>query len=63
MTGLNRREFIHRSVKAGLDSASALGVGWWLQDTDPPALEPSTGALSGIPDFSKTSYGGPASHK
>jgi len=60
MTGLNRREFIHRSVKAGLVSASALGVGWWLHDTDPPALEPSTAALSGIPDFSKTSDDGPA---
>ncbi len=60
MTVLNRREFIRRSVKAGLVSASALGVGWWLHDTDPPALEPSTAALSGIPDFSKTSDGGPA---
>jgi uncharacterized protein (DUF362 family) len=59
MTGLNRREFIHRSVKAGLISASALGMGWWLHDTDPPALEPSTKALSGIPDFSKPSDGRP----
>jgi len=53
MTDLNRREFIHRSVKAGLVSASALGVGWWRHDRDPPLLEPSTEALSGIPDFSK----------
>ena len=60
MTGLNRREFIRRSVKAGLVSASALGVGWLLHDTSPPALEPSTEALSGIPDFSITSDGGPA---
>ena len=60
MTDLNRREFIRRSVRAGLVSASALGVGWWLHDTDPPVLEPSTEALSGIPDFSKTSDGGPA---
>ncbi len=59
MTALNRREFIHRSVKAGLVSASALGAGWWLHDTKPPALEPSTVALSGIPDFSKTSNEGP----
>ncbi len=58
MTGLNRREFIQRSVKAGLVSASALGVGWWRHATDPPALEPSTEALSGIPDFSKPSDGG-----
>lgn len=60
MTDLNRREFIHRSVKAGLVSASALGAGWWLHDTDPPVLEPSTQALRGIPDFSKTSDGSPA---
>ena len=60
MTDLNRREFIHRSVKAGLASASALGVGWWLHDKDPPALEPSTEALSGIPDFSRTPDDGPA---
>ena len=53
MTDLNRREFIHRSVRTGLASASVLGVGWWLHDRDPPALEPSTKALSGIPDFSK----------
>ena len=59
MTDLNRREFIHRSVKAGLVSASALGAGWWLHDTDPPVLEPSTEAVSGIPDFSKPSDGGP----
>ena len=60
MTDLNRREFIHRSVKAGLVSAAALGTGWWLHNTDPPALEPSTEALSGIPDFSKAPDGGPA---
>lgn len=60
MTDLNRREFIHRSVKAGLVSASALGVGWWRHDREPPALEPSTEALSGIPDFSRTPNGGPA---
>lgn len=60
MTDLNRREFIHRSVKAGLASASALGVGWWLHDRDPPALAPSTEALSGIPDFSRSPDGGPA---
>jgi len=60
MTGLNRREFIHRSLKAGLISASALGMSWWLHDTDPPALEPSVESLSGIPHFSKSSDGGPA---
>jgi len=60
MTGLNRREFIHRSVKAGLVSASALGLGWWLHGTEPPALEPSTKALSGLPDFSRKPDGGPA---
>jgi len=60
MTDLNRREFIHRSVKAGLVSVSALGVGWWLHDSDPPVLEPSAEALSGIPDFAKASEGGPA---
>jgi uncharacterized protein (DUF362 family) len=60
MTDLNRREFIHRSVKAGLVSASALGVGWWLHDREPPALEPATEALSGIPDFSRSPDGGPA---
>ena len=59
MTGLNRREFIQRSVKAGLVSAAALGVGWWRHATDPPALEPSTAALSGIPDFTLTADGGP----
>ncbi len=60
MTGLNRREFIHRSVKAGLVSASVLGAGWFLHDTNPPALEPSMKSLSGIPDFSKTSVTGPS---
>lgn len=60
MTDLNRREFIHRSVKAGVISASMLGTGWFLHETHPPALEPSTKALSGIPDFSKTSAKGPA---
>ncbi len=60
MTKLNRREFIHRSIKAGLVSASALGGGWWLHQTAPPALEPSTEALSGIPDFSNPSDEKPA---
>jgi uncharacterized protein (DUF362 family) len=60
MTKLNRREFIHRSVKAGLVSASALGAGWWLHDTNAPSLEPSVKALSGLPDFSKTFDDGPA---
>jgi uncharacterized protein (DUF362 family) len=60
MTDLNRREFIQRSVKAGLVSASALGMGWWLHDTAPPALEPAITALSGIPDFSKISDEQPA---
>lgn len=60
MTSLNRREFIQRSVKAGLVSASALGAGWWLHDTAPPALEPSAQALSGIPDFAIPAQGGPA---
>jgi uncharacterized protein (DUF362 family) len=60
MTKLNRREFIHRSVKAGLVSALALGAGWWLHDTNAPSLEPSVKALSGLPDFSKTFDDGPA---
>lgn len=60
MTDLNRREFIHRSVKAGAVSASALGLGWWLHDTDPPALEPSIKALDGIPDFSIKTAENPA---
>ena len=60
MTGLNRRAFIRRSVKAGMVSASALVAGWWLHDTNRAALEPSTEALSGIPDFSKRSHTGPA---
>jgi len=60
MTDLNRREFIHRSVRTGLASASVLGVGWWLHDRNPPALEPSTEALSGIPDFSKPNDKDPA---
>lgn len=57
---LNRREFINRSVKAGLVSASTLGLGWWLHKTAPPPLEPVTKALSGIPDFSKTIDEAPA---
>lgn len=57
---LNRRQFIHRSVKAGLVSASILGGGWWLHDTKPPALEVAAKALSGIPDFSIPSGDGPA---
>ncbi|MCG8688781.1 MAG: DUF362 domain-containing protein, partial [Desulfobacterales bacterium] len=60
MTDLNRREFINRSVKAGLVSASVLGTGWWLHDTAPPALEPVASSLSGIPDFSGASREGPA---
>ena len=60
MMDLNLWEFILRSVKTGLISASAPGAGWWLHDTDHPALEPSTEALSGIPDFSRTSDGNPA---
>lgn len=60
MTDLDRREFIHRSVKAGLVSASVLGGGWWLHHTSPPALEPAAQALSGIPDFSRPSQGLPA---
>ncbi|MCG8617162.1 MAG: DUF362 domain-containing protein [Desulfobacterales bacterium] len=60
MTVLNRREFIQRSVKAGLVSASALGAGWWLHDATPPALEPATRALSGLPDFSRPYDGRPA---
>ncbi|HCY88544.1 MAG TPA: Tat pathway signal protein [Desulfobacteraceae bacterium] len=60
MTGINRREFIQRSVKAGLVSASALGAGWWLHDTAPPALEPSARALAGLPDFSRPYDGRPA---
>ena len=60
MTDLNRREFIHRSVKAGLASTSVLGAGWWLHDMRPPALEPSKQTLSGIPDFSKSSGEGPS---
>ena len=60
MTDLNRREFIQRSVKAGLVSASALGAGWWLHDTRPPALEPSAETLGGLPDFSIPPDHGPA---
>ena len=60
MTDLNRREFINRSVKAGLVSASVLGTGWWLHDTAPPALEPVASSLSGIPDFSGVSREGPS---
>ncbi|VEN75261.1 Tat pathway signal sequence domain-containing protein [Candidatus Desulfarcum epimagneticum] len=60
MTDINRREFIRRSVKAGLVSASALVAGWGLRDTNPPALEPATEALGGIPDFSKAPGAGPA---
>ncbi len=59
MTGLNRREFIHRSFKAGLISASALGVGWWLHTGEPPAFEPVTETLNSIPDFYKPSDAGP----
>lgn len=60
MTDLNRREFIHRTVKAGLFSAGTLGAGWWLHDTRPPALEPLAQALPGIPDFSSAMGEGPA---
>jgi hypothetical protein len=61
MTDLNRREFIHRSVKAGMVSAAALGVGWWRTTgvLRPWSHPPS--ALSGIPDFSRGTPGdGPA---
>lgn len=60
MTNLNRREFIHRSIKAGLVSASVLGAGWYLHETAPPPFEPDTEVLSGIPDFSKISGAGPS---
>ncbi len=60
MTNLNRREFIQRSVKAGLVSATALGGGWWLHRADPPPLEPSVKALSSLPDFSRPHDQGPA---
>ena len=60
MANLNRREFIQRSVKAGLISTSALGAGWWLRDTTPPELEPSARALDGIPDFSRSPDDGPS---
>lgn len=60
MTDLSRRDFIHRTVKAGLVSAAALGIGWWRHDSRPPDLEPTVAALDGLPDFRVTAGGGSA---
>jgi len=60
MADLNRRAFIARSVKAGLVSAAAMGVGWWRHDARPPVVEPSVSAMAGLPDFCCRAAAGPA---